>query len=258
MTRRWLKSQNTLLLENFIATVDWQCCYIRGRCSHVCCTKQGKKKHLYFMGNYLAPQNVWRYNRGVWEPEVVINEFNCILFLLSVLHGITLRYECTCFVTFNCYNDVIPFLNQLVECVWNLMAHGDAREGKWRGNWRTEWVASTLTLPRNVVYPALLKLMRTPRLPAFDWTDASAVLNGLVRFGERRNLVSARVPSRFKSSLPAYTYIHCTRAGRSSYIGTPDDSAQMDCILVHWYVYNKAIGMEGMGPTAESVWKSYC
>jgi hypothetical protein len=24
------------------------------------------------------------------------------------------------------------------------MAHGDAREGKWRGNWRIEWVASTL------------------------------------------------------------------------------------------------------------------
>ena len=27
---------------------------------------------------------------------------------------------------------------------WNLMAHGDAREGKWRGNWRMEWVASIL------------------------------------------------------------------------------------------------------------------
>jgi len=27
------------------------------------------------------------------------------------------------------------------------MAHGDAREGKRRGNWRMEWVASTLTLP---------------------------------------------------------------------------------------------------------------
>jgi len=25
-----------------------------------------------------------------------------------------------------------------------VMAHGDAREGKWRGNWRMEWVASTL------------------------------------------------------------------------------------------------------------------
>ena len=68
-----------------------------------------------------------------------------------------------------------------VECVWNLMAHGDAREGKWRGNWRMEWVASILTLPRNMVYPALLTLMRTPRLPAVDWTDAPADLNGLVR-----------------------------------------------------------------------------
>jgi len=47
-----------------------------------------------------------------------------------------------------------------------------------------------------VVYPALLKLMRTPRLPAVDWTDALTDLNGLVRLGERRNLLSARVPSR--------------------------------------------------------------
>ena len=27
-----------------------------------------------------------------------------------------------------------------LELVWNLVAHGDAREGKWRGNWRMEWV----------------------------------------------------------------------------------------------------------------------
>ena len=82
------------------------------------------------------------------------------------------------------------------------MAHGDAREGKWRGNWRMEWVASTLTLPRNVMYPALLPLMRTTRLPAVDWTDTPADLNGLVRFAERQNLVSARVPSRFKRAIP--------------------------------------------------------
>ena len=31
-----------------------------------------------------------------------------------------------------------------VDSSWNVMAHGDAREGKWRGNWRMEWVASTL------------------------------------------------------------------------------------------------------------------
>ena len=83
-----------------------------------------------------------------------------------------------------------------LELIRNLVAHGDAREGRWRGNWRMEWVASTLTPPPNVVYPALLKLMRTPRLPAVDWTDAPTDLNGLVCFRERRNLVSARVPSR--------------------------------------------------------------
>ena len=31
-----------------------------------------------------------------------------------------------------------------VESSWNVMAQGDPREGKWRGNWRMEWVASTL------------------------------------------------------------------------------------------------------------------
>jgi len=56
-----------------------------------------------------------------------------------------------------------------------------------------------------MVYPALLPLlplMRTPRLPVVDWTDAPADLNGLARFAERRNLVSARVTSHFKRSLP--------------------------------------------------------
>ena len=52
-----------------------------------------------------------------------------------------------------------------------------------------------------MVYSTLLPLMRTPRLPVVDWTDAPAVLNGLVRFAERRNLVPARVPSHFKRSL---------------------------------------------------------
>ena len=69
-----------------------------------------------------------------------------------------------------------------------------------------DWVANTLTLPRNVVYPALLTPMRTSRLAAVDRTDAPADLNGLVRFAERRNLVSARVPSRFKRRLCFSTF----------------------------------------------------
>ena len=52
-----------------------------------------------------------------------------------------------------------------------------------------------------MVYPALLPLMRTPRLPVVDWTDVPADLNRLVHFAERRNLVSARVPSHFKRNL---------------------------------------------------------
>ena len=32
----------------------------------------------------------------------------------------------------------------VVDSSWNVMAHGDARDRKWRGNWRMEWVASTL------------------------------------------------------------------------------------------------------------------
>jgi len=47
-----------------------------------------------------------------------------------------------------------------------------------------------------MVYPALLPL------PVVDWTDAPANLNGLVRFAERPNLVSARVPSHFKRAVP--------------------------------------------------------
>ena len=55
-----------------------------------------------------------------------------------------------------------------------------------------------------MVYPALLPLlplMRASRLPVVDWTDSTADLNELVRFPERPNLVSARVPSRFKRAL---------------------------------------------------------
>jgi hypothetical protein len=60
------------------------------------------------------------------------------------------------YITIYAYNDGIwevPFCSLLnptssdrliVQSSWNVMAHGDAREGKWRGNWRMEWVASTL------------------------------------------------------------------------------------------------------------------
>ena len=109
----------------------------------------------------------------------------------------------------------------VIDCSWNVMAHGDAGRGiKGKtGEWSGQPVL--FTLPRNMMYPALLPLMRTTRLPEVDWTDAPADLNGLVRFAGRRNQVYARVPSHFNCSLqplvlslwsqsPFYIYVECT------------------------------------------------
>ena len=75
------------------------------------------------------------------------------------------------------------------------------------------------TLPRNVVCPALLPLLlliRTPRLPVVDWSDAPTDLNGFVLFGERRNLVSARVPSRSARAIQQQVSCSCPRSSGST------------------------------------------
>ena len=124
-------------------------------------------------------------------------------------------------------------MSVVVEFSWNVMAHGDVREGKWKGNWRMEWVSITLTLPRNMVYPALPPLIRTPRLPVAELTDAPADLNGLVRFAERRNPVSARVPSHLKLSPPPPPPTP-TPTPTPSFLGRTSDCARctdvIDCV----------------------------
>jgi hypothetical protein len=73
----------------------------------------------------------------------------------------------------------LQLLRNYIESSWNVMAHGDARERKWRGNWRMEWVASTLhtTSERHVssittadahTSAASSRLNRRPR--RFKWT----------------------------------------------------------------------------------------
>jgi hypothetical protein len=68
---------------------------------------------------------------------------------------------------------------RVVESSWNVIAHGDAREGKWTGNWRIEWLASTLhtisehgasTIPTANAHTsaASSRLNWCPRL--FKWT----------------------------------------------------------------------------------------
>jgi hypothetical protein len=81
-----------------------------------------------------------------------------------------------------------------------------------------EWVASiqsALHTPLNLVYPALLTLMRTPRLPVVDWTDAPADWNWLIHFAEKRNLVSVHVPSHFNWPLRHTLWVALTQHCRT-------------------------------------------
>jgi len=80
-----------------------------------------------------------------------------------------------------------------------------------------------------MVYPALLPLIRTHRLPVVDWTNAPADLNGLVRFAERQNLVSPLVPSHFNWP------VHLSLKYFSSYYVLPDIRA--DSLNTTEYIY---------------------
>jgi len=86
------------------------------------------------------------------------------------------------------------------------MAHGDAREGKWKGNWRMQWVASTVhtTSERGVSSITTADAHTSAASNRLNWRPP-ADLNGLVRFAKRRNLVSARVLPHFNWPLPPPT-----------------------------------------------------
>ena len=102
----------------------------------------------------------------------------------------------------------------VVESSWNVMAHGDAREGKWRVNWRMEWVTSPLhtTSEHGVSSITTADAHTSAASSRLNWRPL-ADLNGLVRFAERRNLVSARVPPHFSWPLPMY----CTVNGHDTH-----------------------------------------
>jgi len=139
---------------------------------------------------------------------------------------------------------------------WHTVMGGRGSEGE-TGEWSGKLIPFTLT--RNMVYPALLPLMRTSRLPVVDWNDAPADWNGLVRFAERRNLVSARVPSHFNWPLllgnhAAFPYGLTSRPGfATSLLVTEKETTQnlRDCtsdisvrMKMKWHFYNAEWGNE--------------
>ena len=90
-----------------------------------------------------------------------------------------------------------------LESSWNVMAHGDARAGKWRENWRVEWAAITLytTSEHGLSNITTVDAHTSAASSRLNWRYPTSDLNGLVCFAERRNLVSVLVPSHFKRSL---------------------------------------------------------
>ena len=70
------------------------------------------------------------------------------------------------------------------------------------GNWRTEWVASTLHTTSEHGVSIITTADAHTSAANSQLTDAPADLNGLVRFADGRNKVSAHLPSHFKLSLP--------------------------------------------------------
>jgi len=82
------------------------------------------------------------------------------------------------------------------------MTHGEARDRKWRGNSWMEWVASTLhtTSEHGVSSITTADAHTSAASRRLNWRPP-ADLNGLVRFAERRNLFSARVPLHFNRAV---------------------------------------------------------
>jgi len=72
----------------------------------------------------------WIWHRVVWQVD-----FGGTPCLNRQIRKVT-RFACVR----TRHQDLLSY----VQSSWNVMAHGDAREGKWKGNWRMEWVASTL------------------------------------------------------------------------------------------------------------------
>ena len=73
----------------------------------------------------------------------------CCLLIKPAVGGMLCCWTAYCFThpvdIFRSLNSSYRILRKyVVDSSWNVMAHGDAREGKWGGERRMEWVASTL------------------------------------------------------------------------------------------------------------------
>ena len=108
--------------------------------------------------------------------------------------GATRRQRCSigitrpnCIIRFTGRESCVEWRHKMtLDSSWNVMAHRDGRLGKWRGNWRMEWVASTLhtTSEHGVSSITTADVHTSAASSRLNWRPL-ADLNGLVRFARK-------------------------------------------------------------------------
>ena len=95
--------------------------------------------------------------------------------------------------------------NVPTEYGWNVMAHVDARVGKWMGNWRMQWVASTLhtTSKHGLSSITTADAHTSAASSRLNWRPP-ADLNGLVRFALKDEIWFLRVCHQFQLASTCY------------------------------------------------------
>ena len=111
---------------------------------------------------------------------------------------------------------------------WNVMAHGDAREEKWRGNWRMEWVASTLrTTSEHGVSSITTADAHTSAAPVVDWNDAHR------RFEWTRPF-RRKTKSGFCACAITFQLVSTEQSARNYHYSLRNDPEECTSVLIHF------------------------
>ena len=102
-------------------------------------------------------------------------------------------------------------ISPLLDCKWNVVAHDDALEGKWRGNWPMQWVANTLhTTSEHGVCSINTADAHTSAASSRLNRRPPADLNGLVRFARKTKSGVCACAVTFQTQSNKYSSKPCT------------------------------------------------
>jgi len=131
--------------------------YIREHTVHLNC---------YFWSSSFTSASVYLSQRTLGYSDIypTRSNFTQFIYLRKLLYMFRVVSPSIIRSTYNCIYNIWYLSNRLLlEAVRNVMTHGDALEGKWRGNMRLERVATTLVLYLGT--SSIHGLLAVPTLP---------------------------------------------------------------------------------------------